>query len=78
VYQKFICKKVLKKGKDIPVAVRGGPQGCVTSRPAHFLDNRFTNGGEVVSLMHGPHLYPQEDLWYSLLLEAELTQELEG
>jgi hypothetical protein len=27
------------KGKVIPVTGRGGPQGCETSRLAHFLDN---------------------------------------
>jgi hypothetical protein len=36
------------KGKAIPVTDHGGPQGCETSRLPHFLDNRFTDGGEVV------------------------------
>jgi hypothetical protein len=35
-------------------AIRGGPQGCETSRLPHFLDNRLTNGGEVVSLTLRP------------------------
>jgi hypothetical protein len=39
--------------------------GCETSRLPHFLEIPFTDGGEVVSL------YPQEDSWYSFLLEAE-------
>jgi hypothetical protein len=26
-----------KKGKAIPKTGRGGPQGCETSRPPHFL-----------------------------------------
>jgi hypothetical protein len=37
-----------KKKKTIPVAGRGGPYGCETL--SHFLDNRLTDGGEVVSL----------------------------
>jgi hypothetical protein len=35
----------------------------------HFLSNRLADGGEVVSRA----LYPQEDSWYSFLLEAEST-----
>jgi hypothetical protein len=43
-----------------------------TSRLPHFLDNRITD--VVVSLTRRPAaLYPQEDLWYSFLLEAEST-----
>jgi hypothetical protein len=37
--------------KAIPVTVRGGPYVCETSRLPHFLDNRFIEGGELVSLM---------------------------
>jgi hypothetical protein len=33
--------------------------------------NRLTNGGEVVSLTRRPPFTPQEDSWYSFLLEAE-------
>jgi hypothetical protein len=45
-----------------------------TSRLPHFVDNRLTDGGEVVSLTHRPAaLYPQEDSWYSFLLEGEPT-----
>jgi hypothetical protein len=63
-----------KKGKAIPVTGRGGPQGYETSRLPHFLHNRLTDGGKVVSLMRRPAaLYPQEDSWYSFLLEAEST-----
>jgi hypothetical protein len=40
----------LKKGKSIPVTGRDGPYVCETSRLPHFLDNRLTDGGEVVSL----------------------------
>jgi hypothetical protein len=37
-----------------------------------FLDNLLRDGGEVVSLTRRPAaLYPQEDFWYSFLLETE-------
>jgi hypothetical protein len=39
--------------------------------PTFSLDNRLTDGSEVVSLTRRPHLYPKEVSWYSLLLEAE-------
>jgi hypothetical protein len=45
----------------------------VTSRLSHFLDNRLTDGGEVVSLTRLPPFTPQEDSWYSFVLEAEST-----
>jgi hypothetical protein len=35
--------------------------------------NRLTDGGEVVSLTRRPSFTPQEDSWYSFLLEAEST-----
>jgi hypothetical protein len=54
--------------KAIPVPGRGGPLGCETSRLPRLLDNRLTNGGEVVSLTRR-----QEDSWYSFPLEAEST-----
>jgi hypothetical protein len=40
------------------------------SRLPHFLDNWFTDGGEVVSLLRRPRFILQEDTWYSVLLEA--------
>jgi hypothetical protein len=61
-----------KKGKVIPVTGRGGLLGCETSGLPHFIHNRLTDGGEVVSLTPAA-LYPQEDSWYSFLLEAEST-----
>jgi hypothetical protein len=58
----------------MPVTDRGNPYGCETSRLPNFLDNQLTDGGEVVSLTPQPAaLYPQEDSWYSFLLEAEST-----
>jgi hypothetical protein len=62
-----------KKGEAIPVTGRGGPQGCETSRPPYFLDNRLTDGGKVASPTRRPSFTSQEDSWYSFLLEAEST-----
>jgi hypothetical protein len=45
-----------------------------TLRFPHFLDNRLTDGGKVVSPMRLPPFTPQVDSWYSFLLEAESTQ----
>jgi hypothetical protein len=47
--QKFTYVAEEKKGQAIPVTGREGPKGCETSRLPHFLDNRLTDGGEVVS-----------------------------
>jgi hypothetical protein len=38
--------------------------------PPHFLGNRLTDVGEIVSLTYCPLFTPQEDSWYSFLLEA--------
>jgi hypothetical protein len=58
-------------GKAVPATGRGGAQGCETSRLPHFLDNRLIDGDEVVSLTRRlASLYPQEDFWYSFLLET--------
>jgi hypothetical protein len=46
-------------GKAIPVTGRGGP-GCETSRFPHFLDNRITDGGEVVSPTSQPPFAPRK------------------
>jgi hypothetical protein len=59
---------VYLRGKAIPVTGREGPWGCERPRLPHFLDNRLTDGGKVVSCP-----YPQEASWYSFLLEAEST-----
>jgi hypothetical protein len=45
-------------GKAIPVTDRGGPYGCETSSLPHFLDNRLTDGGEVVSSTRRPPFTP--------------------
>jgi hypothetical protein len=51
----------VKKGKAISVTGRGDAEVCETSRLPHFLDDRLTNGGEVVSLMSRLPFTPQED-----------------
>jgi hypothetical protein len=60
-------------GGNRPVTGREGPYGCERLRLSHFLDNRLTDGGKVVSLTRRPLFTPQEDPWYSFLLEADST-----
>jgi hypothetical protein len=64
------CRIYKNKDKAIPVAGSGGLQNCETSRLPRFLDNRLMDGGEAVSLRRRPHFTPQEDSWFSFLLEA--------
>jgi hypothetical protein len=40
-------------GKAVPITARGRLQGCETSK-LDFLENRLTDGGEVVSLTCRP------------------------
>jgi hypothetical protein len=46
---------VKKKGKAISVTGRESPYGCETSRLPHFLDDRLTDGGKVVSALRALH-----------------------
>jgi hypothetical protein len=62
-----------KTHKAIPVTGRGGPNGCEMSRLPYFIDNGHRDGDDVVSLTQRPPFTPQEDSWYSFLLEAEST-----
>jgi hypothetical protein len=39
-----------------------------------FLDNRSTDGGKVDSLPCRPPFTPQEDYWYSFLLEVDVSR----
>jgi hypothetical protein len=48
------------KDKAISLRARGGPWGCETSGLSHFLDNRLTDGGEVVSLTRRPPFIPRK------------------
>jgi hypothetical protein len=50
------------KGTANPVTGREGLLGCETSRFLHFLDNQFTDGGEVVSFMRWPPFTPKKIL----------------
>jgi hypothetical protein len=61
------------RGKVIPVTGRAGPQACQTLRLPHFRHNSLTDDSEIVSLTRRPSFTPQEDSWYSFLLEAEST-----
>jgi hypothetical protein len=45
----------------------------MTSKLPHFLDSRLTDGGEVSQPYVPAAHQPQEDSWYSFLLEAEST-----
>jgi hypothetical protein len=50
-------EKAVQKGKALPVTGRGG-YGCATLRLPHFLQNRLTDGDEVVSLTRRPLFTP--------------------
>jgi hypothetical protein len=63
--------------KAIRATGREGPYGCETPRLPHFLDNRLTDGVQVVSLTRRPTFTPQEDSWYSFLLEAGRIRSIE-
>jgi hypothetical protein len=54
------CKS---KSKAIPVTGRGCLYSCKILRIPHCLDNRLTDGGEVVSSTHRPLLYSPETLF---------------
>jgi hypothetical protein len=64
---------VKKKGRAIPVTGREGPYDCEMSKLPYLLDNQPTDGGKEVRLTRRPPFTPQEDSWYSFLLEAEMT-----
>jgi hypothetical protein len=49
-----------KKDKAISITGRGGPYGCETSRLPNFLDNRPTDGGEVVGFTCRPPFTPRK------------------
>jgi hypothetical protein len=46
-------------------------QGGETSKILHFLENRQTDGGEVVSLMRRQRFTSHKGSWHSFLLEAD-------
>jgi hypothetical protein len=45
---------MMLKGKSIPLTDHGGPYGCKWSKMSHFLDNRLTDGLEVVRFTYRP------------------------
>jgi hypothetical protein len=49
------------KQKAKPILVTGRGPGCEMSGIPHFLVNRLTDGGEVVSLRHRPRFTRQKD-----------------
>jgi hypothetical protein len=70
----MICGRLyVVKGEAIPVTGPAGPDGCEASGFPHFLDDRLTDGSEVVSPTRRPTFIPEEDSWYSFILEAEST-----
>jgi hypothetical protein len=60
IFQTIGSQMAVRLCKAIPVSGRGGPQGCETSWPPHFLDNRLTDGGEVDSLTRRPPFTPRK------------------
>jgi hypothetical protein len=64
-----------KEVKSICVTGRGDLQGCEMLKIPHCLDNRLTDGGNVVRPTQRPRSIPPETLffcfWYSFLLEDE-------
>jgi hypothetical protein len=69
-------KRLKVKRKPIPVTGRGGLCSCETLKIPHFPDNWLTDGDEIASLSLRPRFTPQDDSWYSILLEAESTLRL--
>jgi hypothetical protein len=52
-----------KKSKAIPVTGPEGPSRYERSRLPHYLDNRLTDGGKVVSLTRRPPFIPRKNSW---------------
>jgi hypothetical protein len=53
---------IMISDRGISVPGHGGPLSCEMSRLPHFLDNRFTDGGQVVSLKRSRPLSPERFL----------------
>jgi hypothetical protein len=72
-YSSTILSCYIKKSKTIPVTVRGGPYDCEISMLSHVLDRRLTDVVELISFTRRLPFTPQEDSWYSFLLQEEST-----
>jgi hypothetical protein len=48
-----------QKVKVVPVTCREIPQDCDKLRLLHYVDNRLTDGGEIVSLTRRPTFIPR-------------------
>jgi hypothetical protein len=68
IMSQYACSK----SKVILVTVRGDPQGCEMLRLRHIVDNRLTDGGEVVSLTLRQS-FTARKISGTHLLEAEST-----
>jgi hypothetical protein len=53
-------------------------ESCETSEVPHSLENRLTNGGEVVSLTRRPHFTPQEQSSYIFRVSPRVILRLNG
>jgi hypothetical protein len=60
--QSWHLTQVKSEGEAIPITNRADPLGSETSRLSHFLDNRLTHGGEVISLTLLPPFTPRKIL----------------
>jgi hypothetical protein len=61
----FLFFAVCKVKATIPVIGSGGLYGCQTFRIPHCLDNRLTDGSEVLSPTHRPRSIPQKHYFSS-------------
>jgi hypothetical protein len=58
-FSDFVYLLRKKIGTDIPVTGRGGPLSCKRSTLLHYLDERLTDGGKVVSPTRRPPFCPR-------------------
>jgi hypothetical protein len=56
----YLRVRIANKKTAIRVTGRGCPCGCETSSLPHFLENRLTDGGELLSLTRRPPFTPRK------------------
>jgi hypothetical protein len=56
-----------------PITGHGDLQGCEMLMIPHFLGSPLSDGSRVVSFTCQQQFTPQEDFWYTFLLEADPT-----